>query len=124
MKKKTIILCLCYIIPLLLTIGLSSWIISNETKIDPQYNPNSLFYEYLNGQSVVYSGESQGPSSSVIDLTADHISYKYRLTTETVSNYKSGFPTEVGDYYIYFSSNKDETEYESTDVLFKIIKDS
>ena len=124
MKKKTIILCLCYIIPLLLTIGLSSWIISNETKIDPQYNPNSLFYEYLNGQSVVYSGDQQGPSSLVIDLTADHISYKYRLTTETVSNYKSGFPTEVGDYYIYFSSNKDETEYESTDVLFKILKDN
>lgn len=119
--KKTFLIIVFAIIPLMLVIGAASWIMLSEERIKPQYNPNSAFYQYLNGQEVTYDGSSKLPSSTYITIDSN-VTYKYRKVGEIT--YTTGAPTNAGEYYINFSSSLDETEggYPSSDVYFKINK--
>lgn len=119
--KKTFLIIAAIIIPLMITIGVAAWVMISEERIKPKYNPNSAFYVYLHQQETTYNGNPQLPSNANITIDSS-VTYKYRKVGET--NYTNGAPTNAGEYYINFSSSKDETNggYPSSDVYFKINK--
>lgn len=114
--RKLFFLLTFAVIPLLCTIAFAAWYMISEVGVKPKYNPNSAFYVYLNEQEVEYNGNPQLPSSDFINM--DFVEYKYKKVGE--QKYTNGAPTNAGQYYIYFESKIDQTEYLATDVLFTI----
>jgi hypothetical protein len=106
MKKNKIIFLLGILIPLLFTIGFSSWIIMYSFEFTPNYlnNPVSDLFEF--SSSTEYNGEEQVPSPKNGIVISGDISYEYKLTTET--EFVSGKPINAGSYDIkIFISNSD-----------------
>lgn len=134
--KKTFLIIVLAIIPLMLVIGAASWIMLSEERIKPQYNPNSAFYQYLNGQTVTYNGSEQMPEpkltptgttdNSLINMdkeTIEYTCYKKNASGNYVS-YENGTPKDAGEYILRFVDTDDETNgaYPASDVYFKIEK--
>lgn len=122
-KKKLFILIICILPLMLVTLGFSTWIVIHEISIAPKFDPDSVFYNELNGQTVVYNGTAQLPSSEKIDVKSTFIKTKYRKVGQETSEYKDGIPTNAGEYYIYFNDTRDDaTSLGASDVLFTIKK--
>lgn len=98
MKKKKILTILVLMIPLLFTIGFSSWIIMYSFEFSPSYetNPVSDLFNFSN--TTTYNGEEQVPyPKDGVTITGD-ITYQYKLESE--STFTTGKPINAGVYDI------------------------
>lgn len=107
-RKKIILVFISTIIPLLLVLGLATWIILDKTIFAPRYNSNSnsILYNAFDGQSTDYSGSEQGPTSIDPTIHNENVSFSYRLS-DSIGAYKKGLPTNVGTYDILVKDNND-----------------
>lgn len=136
--KKTFLILILAVIPLMILIGAASWILLSEEKIKPIYNPNSAFYKYLNNQSVTYDGNEHFPipkdpetnenNEDLLYLGEDRVKWTCFKNTGTSENPKwqahEGKPVNAGEYLIRFNDTKDKTEggYPASDVKYTINK--
>lgn len=129
--KKTFIILILIIIPLMITIGAAAWIMISDERIKPQYNPNSVFYMYLNGQDKDYTGEELLPDSNVegaIDWdkgTITHVCFRKNESgtyVEYTNKLGNSTPLDAGDYLIRYSDSDDDTALLGSDVNFTINK--
>lgn len=139
--KRTFLILILIIIPLMTTIGAAAWVLLYEERITPIYNPDSAFYYYLNGQSVTYDGDPHFPSpkdpitglfdSTLINLEKESITWKCFRNEGTTQEpnfviYKTGVtkPQDPGEYLIRFSDKTDQTNggYPASDIIFTIEK--
>lgn len=96
MKKKKLLTILILMIPLLFTIGFSSWIIMYSFEFSPSYetNPVSDLFNFSN--TTTYNGQEQVPSpKDGVTITGD-ITYQYKLESE--STFTTGKPINAGVY--------------------------
>ncbi len=120
--KKTFFILSFIILPLLIVIGASSWIVVTEYKTRPRYNPSSLYYIYLNGDNKTYTGSPLLPDSNDATVSIDYsdIKVQHRKDGETVDNRKDGAPTNAGTYYLYLESKSGDPDFEATEIKFTI----
>lgn len=107
-RKKVIVVLISAFLPLLLVLGLATWIILDKTIFAPRYNPNSnsILYNAFEGQSTNYNGSEQGPTSVVSTIDNENVSFSYRLS-DSIGAYKKGLPTNAGTYDILVKDNND-----------------
>lgn len=107
-RKKLVLILISTIIPLLLIIGISTWIILDKTIFAPRYNPNgdSILYNAFDGQSKDYNGQAQGPTSNDSTIQSENVSFSYRVADST-GFYTNGFPTNAGTYDILIKDKND-----------------
>ena len=116
-KKKMFLLFVFF--PLLIALGISTWIIVTYDSTQPKYNANSQYFIDYNGKTGVYSGKQQGPTSdsgNLIDLP--NVKFTHRLISDSINNFDDGLPIDAGEYFIYIESTTDPSL--STDIYFKI----
>ena len=95
------------------TIAFSSWLITDEIKEKPIYQPGTVAKYYLDNQTTIYNGESQAPTSVL--FAEDELSYQYRKSGDT--DYISGKPTNAGIYDIRVTIKENN---EKVDVGYQI----
>ena len=103
-KKKYIFLLLLLLMPLVVTTGISTWIIIKEDNItDPVYNYQDVLDHYIEYDAVdVYNGKIQIPTIEA-DIAEDvYVYYREYSQIDDNSNYKlvdgSEGPKDVGSY--------------------------
>lgn len=89
-KKKSILSTLLLIIPMLVAIGFSTWIIIYEVLIHPNYiAPSGLSKFFDNAQTTTYNGVIQLPEQTSGDeISSELLSYYYKLESESDENYE------------------------------------
>ena len=95
------------------TIAFSSWLITDEIKEKPIYQPGTVAKYYLDNQTTIYNGESQAPTSVL--FAEGELSYQYRKSGDT--DYISGKPTNAGIYDIRVTIKENN---EKVDVGYQI----
>lgn len=95
------------------TIAFSSWLITDEIKEKPIYQPGTVAKYYLDKQFNVYNGTGQAPTSPL--FAEDELSYQYRKSGDT--DYISGKPTNAGIYDIRVTIKENN---EKVDVGYQI----
>lgn len=106
MKKNRILTYIILFLPILITIGFSSWIIVYTFEFEPTYkaSPVSSLYDF--SQTVIYNAEEQVPKPKDGVTITGNISYEYKLEKDTI--YKSGKPINAGSYDVKITiSNSD-----------------
>lgn len=119
-NKRNIIAFILLLLPLLVAVGMSTWIILNESLLTPSYNPDPVIKKYFSGEeSVIYDGNEQAPVSSVENLIEfGDLEFSYKPILDTTNNYISGKPKNAGVYDVKVSvKNLDNS---STNVKFTI----
>lgn len=119
-NKRNIIAFILLLLPLVVAVGMSTWIILNESLLTPSYNPDPVIKKYFSGEeSVIYDGNEQAPVSSVENLIEfGDLEFSYKPILDTTNNYISGKPKNAGVYDVKVSvKNLDNS---STNVKFTI----
>lgn len=100
MKKKKYLLLFGLLIPLIFTIGFSSWIIMYSFEFSPQYENSSIskFFEYEN--VTTYNGEGQLPSPKPGVTISGNIQYDYKLESSNTFITDGSKPVNAGTYDI------------------------
>ena len=100
MKKKKYLLLFGLLIPLLFTIGFSSWIIMYSFEFSPQYESSSIskFFEYEN--VTTYNGAGQLPSPKPGVTISGNIQYDYKLESSNTFITDGSKPVNAGTYDI------------------------
>ena len=116
MKKKYFYLLILLVLPFLVTIGLSSWYISESTNFKPEYALLDIIEKYYNNQEVPYNISAQGPSSSDPSKITDEIVYSkctvgYRKAG-TSNIFSAQAPSNAGVYDVKFT-------YQSKSIILK-----
>ena len=113
-KKKSILMTILLLIPMLLAIGFSSWIIIYEVLIHPNYiEPSGLSKYFDNYQTTTYNGVVQFPTQTSGDtISSELLSYKYKLESETDDKYvqcsDTVGPKNAGTYSVLISKTENE----------------
>lgn len=118
MKNRHIIKILIYLLPLLILVGFSSWVIIYTIVIEPIYISNKVTEEYDIINSVAYNGLPQIPISNNGIYDNSTITFRYRKygTKDeylTISDDVKG-PTEVGEYDFIITVPDGETKVKFT----------
>lgn len=132
MKKRRIIILFSILTPLIIAVGISTWVILNNSVFAPSYNPDSkslvmeAFDEILNedgSSNNIYNAEVQYPISRNDTITNENVEMYYR-EFDTKNTYKkiegNNGPVDAGTYEILikpFDSN-----YKNDVVKFTIDK--
>lgn len=119
-NKRNIIAFILLLLPLVVAVGMSTWIILNESLLTPSYNPDPVIKKYFSGEeSVIYDGNEHAPVSSVENLIEfGDLEFSYKPILDTTNNYISGKPKNAGVYDVKVSvKNLDNS---STNVKFTI----
>lgn len=119
-NKRNIIAFILLLLPLLVAVGMSTWIILNESLLTPSYNPDRVIKKYFSGEeSIIYDGNEHAPVSSVENLIEfGELEFSYKPILDTTNNYISGKPKNAGVYDVKVSvKNLDNS---STNVKFTI----
>ena len=116
MKKKYFYLLILLVRHFLVTIGLSSWYISESTNFKPEYALLDIIEKYYNNQEVPYNISAQGPSSSDPSKITDEIVYSkctvgYRKAG-TSNIFSAQAPSNAGVYDVKFT-------YQSKSIILK-----
>lgn len=99
MKKKSILSLLFVIFPILIVVGMSTWIIIYEITFSPTYVASSISEFFGVSQETIYNGEEQVPVQKMGDpIPVENILYKYKLESEEEDQYISGKPIDAGIY--------------------------
>lgn len=99
MKKKSILSLLFVIFPILVVVGMSTWIIIYEVTFSPTYVASSISEFFGVSQETIYNGEEQVPVQKMGDpIPVENILYKYKLESEEEDQYISGKPIDAGIY--------------------------
>ena len=119
-NKRNIIAFILLLLPLLVAVGMSTWIILNESFLNPSYNPDPVIKKYFSGEeSVVYDGDEHAPVTSVENLIEfGDLEFSYKPILDTTNNYISGKPKNAGVYDVKVSVK--DLENSSTNVKFTI----
>ena len=113
-KKKSILTTILLLIPMLLAIGFSSWIIIYEVLIHPNYiEPSGLSKYFDNYQTTTYNGVVQFPTQTSGDtISTELLSYKFKLESETDDKYvqcsDTVGPKNAGTYSVLVSKTENE----------------
>lgn len=97
------------------TIAFSSWLITDEITEKPIYQPGTVAKYYLDNQKDIYDGTSQAPTSPL--FAEGELSYQYRKSGDTDTDYISGKPTNAGIYDIRVTIKENN---EKVDVSYQI----
>ncbi len=97
------------------TIAFSSWLITDEITEKPIYQPGTVAKYYLDNQKGIYDGTSQAPTSPL--FAEGELSYQYRKSGDTDTDYISGKPTNAGIYDIRVTIKENN---EKVDVSYQI----
>lgn len=119
-NKRNFIAFILLLLPLLVAVGMSTWIILNESLLTPSYNPDRVIKKYFSGEeSIIYDGNEHAPVSSVENLIEfGDLEFSYKPILDTTNNYISGKPKNAGVYDVKVSvKNLDNS---STNVKFII----
>ena len=103
-NKRNFIAFILLLLPLLVAVGMSTWIILNESLLTPSYNPDPVIKKYFSGEeSVVYDGDEHAPVTSVENLIEfGDLEFSYKPILDTTTNYAIAFAT-VYDGFSYDS---------------------
>lgn len=119
-KKSRILSLLLILIPLLVAIGFSSWIIIYEVIFSPTYSPNPVSSMFPFTDSDVYNGYEQVPEPlNEKDVEGYTISYQYILegTDEPID----GKPIDAGVYDVIVTlTESDGDEFGSCKIKYTI----
>lgn len=113
-KKKSILSTLLLIIPMLVAIGFSTWIIIYEVLIRPNYiAPSGLSKFFDNAQTTYYNGVIQLPEQTSGDeIPSELLSYYYKLESESDENYElctdTVGPKNAGTYSVLVTKTESE----------------
>ena len=131
-KKIKVFLIMVLIIPILVLIGFSTWIITNKLIIKPDIEVNKVLTEYLNSQKGTYNGNVLLPNSDVIGVVSDgrntELTYYYKEKNssneyiECVDSNTSIGPINAGEYLIKVKYIVNDTIYTIDNIAFKINK--
>lgn len=129
-KKIKVFLIMVLIIPILVLIGFSTWIITNKLIIKPDIEVNKVLTEYLNSQKGTYNGNVLLPNSNVIGVVSDgrntELTYYYKEKNssneyiECVDSNASIGPINAGEYLIKVKYAVNDTIYTIDNIAFKI----
>ena len=103
MKKIKILLLL---IPLLFSVGFSSWIILYTFDLSPEYknNPLSDLYDFYYSQN--FDGNEKIPTvKKDVEVEFTSINYKYKYSDDDSNSYESGCPINAGLYDIEINAS-------------------
>lgn len=119
-KKSRILSLLLILIPLLVAIGFSSWIIIYEVIFSPTYSPNPVSSMFPFTDSDVYNGYEQVPEPlNEKDVEGYTISYQYKLEDEV--EFTTGKPIDAGVYDVIVTlSESDGSEFGSCQIKYTI----
>ena len=98
MKKKKVLTLLILMIPLLFTIGFSSWIITYSFTFTPDYKDSGISSLFNLENSTEYNGSEQVPAPKDGVVITGDIAYEYKL--QGTNTFTSGKPINAGDYDI------------------------
>lgn len=105
--KKIILTIICISLPLFISSGLSTWIISNNYSFSPKYEILQLIQKYYpNDTEFTYNGETHTPESSATDIINDSkakengVEISYRTVGTSV--YTSKVPINQGSYQVRY----------------------
>ena len=134
-KRRLLLFILVLAIPLMISIGLSLWIISDNIKVKPELEIEDVIIKYLDKNETEYDGNIQLPSNTYLGL-ANELTYYYKqlddadYTLVDLTNRKG--PINADDYLIkvvYYEEVKDidtqeiiTVEKTITGLTFKINK--
>ena len=134
-KRRLLLFILVLAIPLMISIGLSLWIISDNIKVKPELEIEDVIIKYLDNNETEYDGNIQLPSNTYLGL-ANELTYYYKQLDDTdytlvdLTNRKG--PINADDYLIkvvYYEEVQDEDTQEIitvektiTGLTFKINK--
>lgn len=122
---------------LLISVGLSIWLITDKVEIKPEFN-SGIIVEYLDSKETTYNGNIQLPSANALDIDDDILEYRYKLEGEDTykvvdredSDETLDGPINAGDYllevlynaYSYVDENGETqtTEIVVSGITFKI----
>lgn len=131
-KKIKVFLIMVLIIPILVLIGFSTWIITNKLIIKPDIEVNKVLTEYLNSQEGTYNGNVLLPNSDVIGVVNNgrntELTYYYKEKNssndyiECVDSNTSIGPINAGEYLIQVKYTVNDTIYTIDNIAFKINK--
>ena len=100
-NKRNIIAFILLLLPLVVAVGMSTWIILNESLLTPSYNPDPVIKKYFSKENVTYNGSQQYPISSTSDLVDfDELNFEYKIFGELDKSYVKGKPTNAGHYVV------------------------
>lgn len=129
-KKIKVFLIMVLIIPILVLIGFSTWIITNKLIIKPDIEVNKVLTEYLNSQEGTYNGNVLLPNSDVIGIVNNgrntELTYYYKEKNssneyiECVDSNTSIGPINAGEYLIQVKYAVNDTIYTIDNIAFKI----
>ena len=96
------------IVVTVITIAFSSWLITDEIKEKPIYQPGTVAKYYLDNQENIYNGKEQAPTSTL--FKDSELSYQYKKSGDTT--YISGKPTNAGEYdvVVTIKDNNEQVE--------------
>lgn len=100
-NKRNIIAFILLLLPLLVAVGMSTWIILNESFLNPSYNPDPVIKKYFSKEKVTYNGSPQSPTSSTSDLVDfGELKFEYRNFKPENDPFVEGKPTNAGHYVV------------------------
>lgn len=105
-NKRNIIAFILLLLPLVVAVGMSTWIILNESFLNPSYKPDPVIKKYYDAtETVTYNGLPQSPTSSATDLVGfGELEFLYReSTSNNDSDYSNVPPVNAGTYDIKIS---------------------
>ena len=96
--KKKIMSIMMMLVPLLITIGFSAWIIIYEFSFSPDYQTLGVLSDYFDTeQSTTYNASEQIPlPKDGVSIDLSNATYSYRLSG--VGSYQDGKPINAGVY--------------------------